>query len=427
MVAKITFPKRVEAALNYNENKVDKGKAACLSASGYLREPGELTFYQKLEGLERFNSLNDRATTKTLHVSLNFDTSEKLIDERLLQIASCYMEKIGFGEQPYLVYRHQDAGHPHIHIVSTTIKHDGSRINTHNIGRNASEKARKEIELRFGLKRAEALQQKSEATLKPAAVEKAVYGNTETKRAIAGIVMAVFQSYRFNSLAEYNAALRQFNVVADRGKEGGRIYRNGGLVYRLLDESGNKVGVPIKASSIPCSPTLKTLEQKFSQNEPLKWSAKLRLKTLLDDSLLTAGSLTQFSERLAAQNVYLLPPQNGDGKVYGITFVDNRTKCVFNGSDIGTAYSAAALQSRLSKTEAIPAKKTPANEKDFSQWQGAGVRKQLLTGRNEGLSRDIEKTLNQLLSSKEQYDSVSGSLLPKKRKKKKGRNPNSSL
>jgi uncharacterized protein YijF (DUF1287 family) len=53
------------------------------------------------------------------------------------------MEKIGFGEQPYLIYKHEDAGHPHIHIVSTTIKADGSRINTHNIGRNQSEKQEK--------------------------------------------------------------------------------------------------------------------------------------------------------------------------------------------------------------------------------------------------------------------------------------------
>ena len=56
------------------------------------------------------------------------------------------MEKIGFGEQPYLTYQHFDAGHPHIHIVSVKVRADGSRIDTQNIGRNQSEKARKEIE-----------------------------------------------------------------------------------------------------------------------------------------------------------------------------------------------------------------------------------------------------------------------------------------
>jgi hypothetical protein len=155
MVAKITFPKRVEAALNYNEQKVKKGKAVCLFASGYLKDESEMNFYQKLAGLERNHELNQKATTKTLHVSLNFDPSEKLSDEKLKAIASLYMEKLGFGEQPYLVYRHRDAGHPHIHIVSTTIREDGSRIGTHNIGKNVSEKARKEIEQQYGLKRAE--------------------------------------------------------------------------------------------------------------------------------------------------------------------------------------------------------------------------------------------------------------------------------
>ena len=55
------------------------------------------------------------------------------------------MNKIGFVEQPFLVYKHEDAGHPHIHIVSTTIKGDGSRINTHNIGRNQSEKQEEKL------------------------------------------------------------------------------------------------------------------------------------------------------------------------------------------------------------------------------------------------------------------------------------------
>jgi hypothetical protein len=142
MVAKITFPKRIEAALNYNEQKVQHANAICLHAENYLNENPEMNFYQKLEGLNRLNELNDRATIKTLHVSLNFIPSEKINNSKLVNIASDYMTKIGFGEQPFLVYKHEDAGHPHIHIVSTMIRKDGSRINTHNIGRNQSEKSK---------------------------------------------------------------------------------------------------------------------------------------------------------------------------------------------------------------------------------------------------------------------------------------------
>ena len=85
----------------------------------------------------------------------------------------------------------------------------------------------------------------------------------ETKRSISNVVGAVFSQYKFTSLPEFNAALKQFNVIADRGKEEGRIYKNRGLVYRILDADGNKVGVPIKASSIGCKPTLDNLEKKF--------------------------------------------------------------------------------------------------------------------------------------------------------------------
>jgi hypothetical protein len=113
MVAKITFPKSIEAALNYNEKKVQKGSAECLHAANYLRDAKEMNFYQKLNGFTMLNCLNNRATTKTLHVSLNFDPSEKLSVGKLVEIAKMYMKRIGFEEQPYLVYKHEDAGHPH--------------------------------------------------------------------------------------------------------------------------------------------------------------------------------------------------------------------------------------------------------------------------------------------------------------------------
>ena len=305
MVAKITIPKSIEAALNYNEKKVQKGNAVCLHAANYLNEAKDMNFYQKLDGFERLNSLNDRATTKTLHVSLNFDPSEKIADDKLLRIAELYMNKLGFGEQPFIVYKHKDAGHPHIHIVSTTIKADGIRINTHNIGRNQSEKARKEIEQQYGLIKAERQQQLMKPGIKPVDAQKAVYGKFETKRSISNVVGAVFSQYKFTSLPEFNAALKQFNVIADRGKEEGRIYKNRGLVYRILDSDGNKVGVPIKASSIGCKPILVNLEKKFIANEVSKEPLKQRTKNTIDECLQTSpGSIKNLVATLDKKNIY---------------------------------------------------------------------------------------------------------------------------
>lgn len=426
MVAKITIPKSIEAALNYNEKKTQKGKAVCLHAANYLKEAKQMSFYQKLSGFERLNSLNERATTKTLHVSLNFSPSEKLQDEKLLKIAELYMNKIGFGEQPFLIYKHNDAGHPHIHIVSTTIKVDGSRINTHNIGRNQSEKARKEIEQQFGLIKAERQAELRNPGIKSVDAEKVIYGKHETKRAISNTVSAVFSQYKFTSLPEFNAALKQFNVIADRGKEEGRIYENRGLVYRVLDTDGNKVGVPIKASSIGCKPTLDNLEKKFEANESIREPLKQRTKSELDETLVMShNSMKDLVNELQKRNIYVLLRQNTKGRLYGITFVDNSTKCVFNGSDLGKQHSAAAIQGRLASN---PTEKTIEQDEIKSGNGAGGVQKDFSQQKEQSKPVSIpsktETPLNVLLSTKEQYDNVPGGLIKKKRKKKKRNNNN---
>ncbi|MGF2412653.1 relaxase/mobilization nuclease domain-containing protein [Ferruginibacter sp.] len=422
MVAKITIPKSIEAVLNYNEKKVQKGNAVCLHAANYLNEAKDMNFYQKLNGFEQLNSLNDRATTKTLHVSLNFDPSEKITDDKLLKIGELYMNNIGFGEQPFIIYKHEDAGHPHIHIVSTTIKADGSRINTHNIGRNQSEKARKEIEQLYGLVKAERQQQLMKPGIKPVDIEKAIYGKSETKRSISSVVGAVFSQYMFTSLAEFNAALKQFNVVADRGKEEGRIYKNRGLVYRMLNSDGNKVGVPIKASSLGCKPILNNLEKKFTINEPSKESLKQRTKNAIDDCLQTSkGDMKNLMAALSQKQIYTVLRQNTEGRLYGITFVDNQNKVVFNGSDLGKGYSATALQSRLATVD----EKSQIQDETTSTSSAGAIQKQ------RGEVRHHEKTitpvikneslLDILFSAKEQFDYTPAGLLKKKRKKKKNR------
>jgi len=420
MVAKITIPKSIEAALNYNEKKVQKGAAECLHAANYLSEAKNMNFYQKLNGFEMLNNLNSRATTKTIHISLNFDPSEKLSNDKLIEVATVYMEKIDFGQQPFLVYKHEDAGHPHIHIVSTTIKEDGSRINTHNIGRNQSEKARKEIEQQYGLVKAERQQQLMKPGIKPVDAQKAVYGKFETKRSISNVVGAVFSQYKFTSLPEFNAALKQFNVVADRGKEEGRIYKNRGLVYRILDSEGNKVGVPIKASSIGCKPILDNLEKKFTANEVAKEPLKQRTKNAIDDCLQTSpGSMKNLVAALNEKNIYTVLRQNAEGRLYGITFVDNQNKVVFNGSDLGKGYSAAALQSRLAVVDENP---LTQDETKGSSSSGVLLKEVDLNKQQNKTISPITKNENLLvvlLSTKEQYDNTPNSLLKKKRKKKK--------
>lgn len=155
MVAVIKTGHSVRSIFHYNENKVKEGAAQCIGEGNYPASAKELSAAMRLNRLLHQNALNGNVKRNSVHISLNFHPSEKYADEKLLKIAEAYMEKIGFGDQPYLVYRHDDAGHPHIHLVSIKVREDGSRIDMQNIGRNQSEKARREIENDFNLVRAE--------------------------------------------------------------------------------------------------------------------------------------------------------------------------------------------------------------------------------------------------------------------------------
>jgi hypothetical protein len=84
-------------------------------------------------------------------------------------------------------------------------------------------------------------------------------------------------------------------VVADRGTESGRIFKNNGLLYKLLDEKGKPVGVPIKASLFYNKPTLKNLEKKFVENEIIRQPDKRKLKNAIIS--LPSNSLSDCEER----------------------------------------------------------------------------------------------------------------------------------
>jgi len=345
MVAKIKSGKSLIGALNYNEHKVSKGKASLIAAVKYPKDKEELSFNDKLLRLTDLAAMNQRVKTNTVHISLNFPNGENLPDETLTQIAQDYLNGVGFATQPFLLYRHEDAGHPHCHLVTTNIKRDGERIGLHYLGQNESEKTRKAIELKYGLVKAET-QPKVKPDMK-ASAEAAEYGQAETKRMITNILGYVLRAYKFTSIPELNAVLRGLNIEADRGSKDSRIYAHAGLVYWVLDKQGNKIGVPIKASSIYDKPTLKTLEEKFKLNDALRKPYKDALVKTLNEVLVKPCTQRDFQQALREKGIQVILRKNDEGRIYGVTFIDQKDKTVFNGSDLGKAYSANQLAARL--------------------------------------------------------------------------------
>ena len=129
MVAKITTGKNVYGALAYNQEKVDKGVGTVLRTH-VVREPydGRFSVAATAEDLLRWMPAHYRTENPVIHISLNPDPKDLLDDEQLADIADKYMERMGYGEQPYIVFKHTDTDRRHIHIVSVQVGPDGRKI-----------------------------------------------------------------------------------------------------------------------------------------------------------------------------------------------------------------------------------------------------------------------------------------------------------
>ena len=417
MVAVINTGHSVRSIFNYNENKVREGAAECIGEGNYPMDVSRMDSAMKLGRLLRQNALNGNVKRGSVHISLNFHPSENYSPERLMEIAHAYMEKIGFAEQPYLVYRHHDAGHPHIHLVSIKVRPDGSRIDMQNIGRNQSEKARKGIEKDFGLVRAGDAKVELFSSLKPVPAAKVQYGKMESKKAISAVLHSVVSSYKYTSLAELNAVLQLYNNKEDRGSDNSRVSISGGLLYRIGDGKGKPIGVPIKASDFPMRPTLAFLERKFAVNNAERAFEKKRIRSAVDSAFFGRNlTLDRLVPVLEKKGINAVMRKSDAGLLYGLTFVDHVTRCVFNGSALGRNYSAKAVLERCGK----PAEQQqPASPEEVFQKRMAGGSHQ---SSEEAFGGINGKVLDGLMKPEWQGDCVSAKFKGRRKKRKrKGR------
>ncbi|MGQ7945060.1 relaxase/mobilization nuclease domain-containing protein [Flavobacterium sp. WC2509] len=388
-----------------------------LKLCGHTLELDRLNFTLKLNRFIKQVSLNENVKRNAVHISLNFDPSENHSKEKLMEIADTYMEKIGFGKQPYLVYQNYDAGHPHLHVVTNNIQRNGKKIDLHLLSIRKSEPARKEIEELFGLVKAEGRKKKEAFNLQSISIGRIHYGKMESKKALTNVLNKVLNEYKYSSLHELNAVLKQYNILADRGSENSKIFLANGLVYRILDGQGKPIGVPIKASDFYFKPTLKFLEEKFKENKIRRIPDKLKVKNIIDKALLRDRiSINELTKLLEKEGIHTVFRRSSQGQLYGITYIDHTTKNVFKGSSLGKQYSAKAIEERCGLKIAGEGKRSQISEKLTSKEfliENLQQQKDTLT------TPDLVKALDMLIHVEYSSDYITNQLKNKRKKKKR--------
>lgn len=363
MVAKINRGVSLYGAVAYNQQKVDSGTARIIYGNRMITDvtgnPEQAT-RQTMWAFENYLLANKNTEKPVLHISLNPSLDDRLTDGQFAGLAKEYMQKMGYGDQPYIVYIHEDIGCRHIHIVSTCVNEKGEKIDDA-YEWNRSMKACRELEKMFGLKQVE---DKRKELLEPY-LKKADYQNGDVKKQVSNIVKSMFGTYRFQSFGEYSALLSCFNIEAKqvKGEFNGVPYN--GIVYTMTDDTGRPLCTPIKSLLIGKRYGYEGLGKRIAYNargyKAKGWQPKIRNEVALAMHG-CRGDRGEFVRLLAGKGIDVVFRENDEGRIYGATFIDHKNREVYNGSRLGKEFSANAFERLFNLPADIPDLNAPTQD-----------------------------------------------------------------
>ena len=349
MIAKISATENLGGALGYNFKKVEKGEASILLAAElYQDREGRYTMEDVLADMEALIPKKCRTKKTVFHCSLNPHPDEKLSDETLTQIAKEYMEALGYGKQPYIVFKHNDIAREHIHIVSLRVDDEGRKINDR-FEKRRSKQITDALERKFGLIPS------SKVSEQAAETPKVDIGKENIKEQVASVVHTVLKHYCFCSLGELNAILSKYNLAVEEVKTEFRGKKYDGLVYVPTDDKGGKISTPINASDIGRGVGYTAVQNRMQKS---KLAVKPLVPAIRDKVLQTMRTSPRTEEelrqRLEEQGLRVVIRKNESGRIYGITVIDDEVGIALNGSRLGKGYAANIFNAYFSNSTYNP-------------------------------------------------------------------------
>ena len=336
MVAKISIGSSLYGAISYNGEKINEAKGRILGSNKVVIPPdGHVDVARMVEDFKSFMPKMGRTKKPVLHISLNPHPEDRLTDQDFEILAREYLDKLGFGKQPWVMYKHEDIDRHHIHIVTVNVNEQGKRLNQAFLFRR-SKKITSELEDKYNLHKAQRERVSPDTPitkLDPAG---------DIKRQLANIVKLVGMRWQFQTLGEYNAILSLYNIrcEATDGKVNGREYH--GLVYFATNDAGETIANPFKASRLGKFASRSAVENKFERSAT---SINLKPSRRIISSVINGSSgKDDFIAKLREKGIDILIRENNDGRIYGVTFIDHNTHTVLNGSRLGREFSANAFE-----------------------------------------------------------------------------------
>ena len=327
----------------YNKEKVDKDEAEVLLWQKML-EPydkcGRLDIDACMESFMPYLEANRKTTNTVFHASLNPSPEDRLTDEQFRDIAREYMERMGYGEQPYIGFKHKDISREHLHIVSLRVDEQGRKISdSHEYDRSMS--VFRELERKYDLH----LSIKGEELADKVGLHRVNYREGNVKQQISSVVRSCLRNYKCSSYGEFRTLLERFNVSVEErtGIVDGRNYA--GMIYGALTDDGYGTGTPFTSSKIGKDVGYDALQKYYGKSKAAleEEGALDRLRQTIRDAMSPRNTRDEFRQLLKADGIDTIFRINPVGRIYGVTFIDHEAGIVANGSVLGKEFSANAF------------------------------------------------------------------------------------
>lgn len=345
-----------------------------------------------VQAFEPYIALNSHVKKPVIHISLNPSPKDILSEEQMAVLAQEFMEKFSYGNQPYIVWLHEDINRKHMHIVSVRINEKGEKID-HNREAVRAQNICREMEVKYGLH--PTLGEHGEREL--LSLQKVDYPKGNVKAQVKHTARTLLECYNCHSLAEFNTLLNLYNVTVYevRGNVDGNEYH--GIMYGALDDNGQQVGTPFKSSKFGKVFGYEALQKKFavSAEKMKKDNLSERTRQEITKAMQDIGTKEDFARRLKEADIEVVYRINSEGRLYGITFIDHIGRTVFSGSRLGKAFSANVFNELFNNPDADRERLIPQPKQKPSRQE----RETKAEERQEGVEYRQQENQNQNESS----------------------------
>lgn len=349
MVVKINAPvAHCSISIRYNESKVEAGEASVLFTMN-IPDPSN-----PMASFEEYERGSLRCEKMSFHASIDPSKDDKMSDKDIEEFAKKLMEKLGYGDQPYIVYKHSDIDRVHYHIVSVRVDKEGRKINDSN-ERKRCHQILKDLAAEFGYKVGNG--QKKDSRAEEFGVYKGFTPKAGNYSRQIEMLVSHAMRYHFTTEPQFRMLMNTLNVDFDYKKRGGKEY----LVFYGLDpKSGRRCtgGISGKRLAVPSVEEIRKYTQDC-KGEALK-KEKGRVGSIVRSLLPHSASEEHFRRMLEKTGISVYFSKTEDGRIFGATFIDHTAKCCFKASELLNVKATMFEEQRLTHW--------PGDEKQKVQW-----------------------------------------------------------